>query len=240
MADDVAKEELYAEEFGARTKAPYATLLKEFQETRQQLAEARVHIDKLRFGTNFTIDHCFELLFKHSPQSEYGRLAGSTCSLPKPAWTSSCQEGSLSAVDVLDTLPVSSKQPAVKVGMEDASTSPLPHDSALNHIRELRNQVNTVAGTMNDSNAPLEELCGQLTALQLEHHKMIKDIGSFIHEDENERKTLLQKEVSKIMISNRVTYAIFLCKQLTGFAEQLRELNNLLHQKAQEIPVDKE
>ena len=194
MAKDVAKEELYPEEFSASNKAPYDTLLKEFQETRQQLAEARVHIDRLRFGANFTIDHCFELLFKHqfaSPQP-----ASSTCSLPKQAWTSSCQEGGVSAVDVLNALHDSSKQPAMAVGMEDVSTSPLPRDDALNHIRELRDQVNTVAGTINDSNASPDELCGQLAALQLEHQTMIKDIGSSLHEKEDKRNTILQREVS--------------------------------------------
>ena len=197
---EMAAKDVVKEEFNASNKAPYDTLLKEFQETRQQLAEARVHIDRLRFGANFTIDHCFELLFKHqfaSPQP-----TGSTCSLPKQAWTSSCQEGGIPAVDVLNAL--SSKQPAVTVGMEDAGTSPLPRGDALNHIRELRDQVNTVASTINDSNASPEEQCDQLTALQLEHQKMIKDIGSFLHEGEDEKKTLLQEEVSKFM-TNEVT-----------------------------------
>ena len=199
MAEDVAKQELYSEELGALTKAPYETLLKEFQETRQQLAEARVHIDKLRFGANFTIDHCFELLFRHqlaSPQSaDYGRLAGSTCSLPKPAWTNSGLEGSL------DALPSSSKNPAVTVEMEDACTSPLQgrYGNALVHIRELQDQVNTVAGTIHDSNASLEELCGQLTVLQLEHQKVTKDIGTLLESDANGKGKLLQREVSEFI-----------------------------------------
>ena len=206
-----------------RPEQPYATLLKEYQETRERLAEARLHIDRLRFGSHFTVNHV--LLFKQdqstrqdtpTPVHDHTSRVSSSCSLPRPALSASSVE--LEGAHFVDRTRV-----ATGVVMEDKLLQYYPHTEELERqqveerhlshertehlgrVSELQEQdagVNSDA-IMNLRNASLDEVRSQVLFVQQQQQRLAGDISKLLQrgregEDEMDERgrQLLQAEVS--------------------------------------------
>lgn len=187
----------------SKTSTPYTALLQEFKETRQKLAEARVHIDKLRFGSNFTVDHCFELLFKNqneSLKSDCDSSLDSTCSLPKQQPTNSTSVDGATGTDAWSALHAShtqdypetvttssctTKDRLLYSKQEDQvptlKTSDRQRGDSIAHIREIQEQVAAVSGLLQNRNSSLDELCAHVSLLQQQHQEMAGDICQLVH-----------------------------------------------------------
>lgn len=189
-------------------REPYATLLKEYQETRKQLAEARLHIDRLRFGSNFTVNHYLELLYTQSQRNQnslshgYPSRVNSCCSLPRPAQCTSTVEGVHPVADGLAAATASSTQfsllnGTLLNGMEDKpsqlhrqpqerehSLDRLDHSQKeyLGRIRRLQEQVAAVADGIHDRNASLDETCARVSHMQQQHLQLAEDLHRLLHE----------------------------------------------------------
>ena len=69
-------------------KRLYSTLLREYEDTRLQLAEARLHIDKLRFGRNVDIQRHY--IIRHYSEGDYGNSTGPVMPLLCPSQSDKC------------------------------------------------------------------------------------------------------------------------------------------------------
>ena len=189
----------------------YATLLKEYQETREQLAEARLHIDRLRFGTHFTVNHV--LMYRITDQSQqqdssahsYDSPVCSSCSLPRPGSLSASMESvslvdQASVADGSSTLSCSMKG-AHGVAMEEESLQFYSHPEEqqqqkedlghgrseyLGQIRELQKLVAGITDGINRRNASLDEVRARLLSMQQLHQRVAGEIGRLLQGEREE------------------------------------------------------
>ena len=188
-----------------RQRQLYSTLLREYEVTRQQLAEARLHIDRLRFGAHvdvykhYIITHSLVPRNSSLPQRIAAILQRGNPDLQSPAELSardSCSE----SVDRANSV---AKLPNYLVAEMERQTSPKIAE-LVQKIYSLQQHVLDVEGAI-DSDISFEELRQRLSQVQEQHRDLSKSVTNLLSDSDEEMgvevRNVIQEEVSDRMQS---------------------------------------
>ena len=184
-----------------RQRQLYSTLLREYEITRQQLAEARLHIDRLRFGAHvdvykhYIITHTLIPKDASLPQRIAAILQRGNPDLPP--LTELSPRGSSSGSE--DRADFTASFPNYLVAEMERQTSPKLAE-LVQRIYNLQQHVVGLEAAINSDNVPFEELRERLSHVQDQHRELSKSVASALSDSDEEvvaeLRSVLHQEVS--------------------------------------------
>lgn len=184
-----------------RQRRLYSTLLREYEIIRQQLAEARLHIDRLRFGAH--VDVYKHYIITHSLVPRDSSLPQRIADIlqrrdPSLAPLSELNPGDSSS-EAEDRMNPSVHFPRYLVTEMESQVSP-EVAGLVQNIYSLQQHVATLEGGIKRENVPFEELRQRLTYVQEQHRVLSKGVANVLSNTDEEVgeeiRSVLQEEVS--------------------------------------------
>ena len=184
-----------------RQRQLYSTLLREYEITRQQLAEARLHIDRLRFGAHvdvykhYIITHTLVPKETSLPQRIAIILQRGNPDLPPLTELSprGSSGGSESKADLTTNFP------NYLVAEMERQTSPKVAE-LVQRIYTLQQHVVGLEAAIDSDNVPFEELRRRLSHVQDQHRELGESVANALCDSDEEvvaeLRSVLHEEVS--------------------------------------------